>query len=41
MTILDRYVEMHRGSQRVHERALALFPNGVTHDMRYQSQFAL
>jgi len=41
MTILDRYVETHRGSGRLHERALRLFPNGVTHDIRHQAPFPL
>ncbi|MEX0750470.1 MAG: aspartate aminotransferase family protein [Dehalococcoidia bacterium] len=41
MTILDRYVEMHPGSRTLHERALRLFPNGVTHDIRHQSPFPL
>lgn len=41
MTILDRYVEMHPGSRRLHERALRLFPNGVTHDIRHSSPFPL
>jgi len=41
MSILDRYVEKHAGSRRLHERALGLFPNGVTHDIRHQSPFPL
>jgi glutamate-1-semialdehyde 2,1-aminomutase len=41
MTILDRYVETHGGSKRLHQRALRLFPNGVTHDIRHQAPFPL
>jgi len=40
-TILERYVESHPGSQRLHARASGLFPNGVTHDMRHTSPFPL
>lgn len=41
MTILSRYVELHPGSRRLSERAAALFPDGVTHDMRQNSPFSL
>jgi glutamate-1-semialdehyde 2,1-aminomutase len=40
-TVIDRYVEMHSGSRRLHEQALHLFPDGVTHDIRHQSPFPL
>ncbi len=39
--IVSRYVELHPSSQRLHERALRLFPNGVTHDLRHSSPFPL
>jgi glutamate-1-semialdehyde 2,1-aminomutase len=39
--ILDRYTEMHPGSRRLHERALGVFPDGVTHDMRYATPFPI
>ncbi len=41
MTILSRYVESHPGSKRLSERASAVFPDGVTHDMRQTSPFPL
>ena len=41
MSILSRYVELHPGSRRLSERALAVFPDGVTHDMRRNSPFSL
>jgi len=41
MTIESRYVELHSASQRLHQRALHLFPNGVTHDMRHNAPFPL
>jgi len=41
MSIESRYVELHPGSQRLHQRALRLFPNGVTHDMRHNRPFPL
>lgn len=41
MTIEAHYVELHPGSQRLHQRALRLFPNGVTHDMRHNRPFPL
>jgi glutamate-1-semialdehyde 2,1-aminomutase len=39
--ITERYVDLHPGSRRLHDRAAALFPNGVTHDMRHTSPFPL
>ncbi len=39
--ILDHYVELHRESARLHARALALFPDGVTHDVRRSTPFPL
>jgi glutamate-1-semialdehyde 2,1-aminomutase len=41
MTIVERYVELHPGSQALHRRALGCFPNGVTHDIRHTSPFPL
>ena len=41
MTILSRYVELHPRSRALHERALKLFPNGVTHDIRHNTPFPL
>jgi glutamate-1-semialdehyde 2,1-aminomutase len=40
-TILERYESLHPGSKRLHERALRLFPDGVTHDIRYFTPFPL
>ena len=40
-TILERYVELHPASQRLHARAATLFPDGVTHDMRAAEPFPL
>ena len=40
-TILERYVELHPGSRRLHERADAVFPDGVTHDMRFAEPFPI
>ena len=40
-TILRRFEELHPGSKRLHERALRLFPDGVTHDIRYFPPFPL
>jgi glutamate-1-semialdehyde 2,1-aminomutase len=39
--IVSRYVELHPASKRLHERALRLFPDGVTHDLRRSSPFPL
>ncbi len=41
MTILSRYEDLHAASQRLHARAMALFPDGVTHDMRHETPFPL
>jgi glutamate-1-semialdehyde 2,1-aminomutase len=40
-TILQRYAELHPGSLALHKRALPVFPDGVTHDMRQTSPFPL
>jgi glutamate-1-semialdehyde 2,1-aminomutase len=40
-TILERYVELHPASARLHERGRRLFPDGVTHDVRYLEPFPL
>lgn len=41
MTILARYEELHPGSLRLARRAAAVFPDGVTHDLRQSSPFSL
>ncbi len=41
MTILSRYVELHRGSRALSERAATVFPDGVTHDIRQSAPFSL
>ncbi|MBI2723808.1 MAG: aminotransferase class III-fold pyridoxal phosphate-dependent enzyme [Chloroflexi bacterium] len=41
MTILSRYAELHPTSQRFHERAVRVFPDGVTHDMRHNTPFSI
>lgn len=41
MTVLQRYVELHPGSQRLNRRAAAVFPDGATHEMRQSSPFSL
>ena len=41
MSILSRYVELHPASQSLARRASSVFPNGVTHDIRYTSPFAI
>ncbi len=41
MSILSRYVEIHPASQRLAARAQSVFPDGVTHDMRYNAPFSL
>ena len=41
MTILERFEELHPASRRLHERALKIFPDGVTHDIRYFTPFPL
>ncbi len=40
-TILERYVELHPASLRLHQRASRFFPDGVTHDIRYFTPFPL
>jgi glutamate-1-semialdehyde 2,1-aminomutase len=40
-SIVSRYVESHPGSGQLHQRALRLFPDGVTHDLRRNSPFPL
>jgi len=40
-TIVERFEELHPGSRRLHERARRLFPDGVTHDVRYFTPFPL
>jgi glutamate-1-semialdehyde 2,1-aminomutase len=41
MTIFSRYEELHPMSRKLHERAAALFPDGVTHDARHETPFPL
>ena len=41
MTIISRYVELHPASRQLSQRANAVFPDGVTHDMRQNSPFSL
>lgn len=38
-TIAERYAESFPNSQRLYARATGLFPNGVTHDLRYLQPF--
>ena len=40
-SIIARYVEIHRGSEKLAARAASLFPNGVTHDLRHNAPFPL
>jgi glutamate-1-semialdehyde 2,1-aminomutase len=40
-TILERYEELHPNSRRLHEKAAKLFPDGVTHDIRYFPPFPI
>jgi glutamate-1-semialdehyde 2,1-aminomutase len=40
-TILERYAELHTNSRRLHEKASTLFPDGVTHDIRYFQPFPI
>ena len=40
-TILERFEQLHPSSRRLHQRAAGLFPNGVTHDIRYFAPFPL
>ena len=39
--ILDEYVRLHPGSARLYEEAAAVFPSGVTHDIRYLTPFPI
>ena len=41
MTIVSHYVESHPESRRLAGRAGAVFPNGVTHDIRHSAPFSL
>ncbi len=41
MSIFERYVELHPVSRRLHERAVRVFPDGVTHDIRYATPFPI
>jgi glutamate-1-semialdehyde 2,1-aminomutase len=41
VSILERFVELHPRSAELHERALSLFPDGVTHDIRAFTPFPL
>ena len=41
MKIIERYEELHPASKRLHGRALSVFPDGVTHDIRYFTPFPL
>jgi glutamate-1-semialdehyde 2,1-aminomutase len=41
MSIVSRYVELHPDSARLAKRAAALFPDGVTHDVRHNTPFSL
>ena len=40
-TIIERFEQLHPTSQRLHQRAVHLFPDGVTHDIRYFTPFPL
>jgi glutamate-1-semialdehyde 2,1-aminomutase len=40
-TIVERYVELHPRSLALHARASRIFPDGVTHDIRYATPFPL
>lgn len=39
--IEQKFIDLHPGSAERHERALSIFPNGVTHDARRQNPFQL
>ncbi len=41
MKIVERYEELHPASKRLHQRASSVFPDGVTHDIRYFTPFPL
>jgi glutamate-1-semialdehyde 2,1-aminomutase len=38
-SLTERYAAEFAGSRKLHEEARALFPNGVTHDLRYLEPF--
>ena len=40
-TIAERFEQLHPDSRKLHRRALTLFPDGVTHDIRAQTPFPL
>lgn len=40
-TILERYEQLHPTSRKLHERASRLFPDGVTHDVRFFRPFPI
>jgi glutamate-1-semialdehyde 2,1-aminomutase len=40
-TILERYEALHQSSRRLHQQAAHLFPDGVTHDIRYFTPFPI
>jgi glutamate-1-semialdehyde 2,1-aminomutase len=40
-TIVERFADLHPASRSLHERALRVFPDGVTHDIRYFTPFPL
>ncbi|MGB2694740.1 MAG: aspartate aminotransferase family protein [Dehalococcoidia bacterium] len=40
-TILERFEQLHPASRKLHERASRLFPDGVTHDVRFFRPFPL
>jgi len=40
-TIDERFEVLHPTSRKFHQRALRLFPDGVTHDIRHQTPFPL
>ena len=40
-SILERFQQLHPASERLHRRAGRLFPDGVTHDIRYFTPFPL
>jgi glutamate-1-semialdehyde 2,1-aminomutase len=38
-TIIETFEQLHPGSRRLHERAMRVLPDGVTHDVRYFTPF--
>ena len=40
-SIIETFEELHPGSRKLHERAARVFPDGVTHDVRYFTPFPL